>query len=405
MPAVEEPSDAFNEFQQNLDYARRLVNGGERLSQLRVGAFDVDDLYRAAWVQAVAALDHWVTREIVDRAVSLAENPEAERPSGYNRLPIPVELFEAVHHHNQPLSATFRDHLDQVFGYKTFQNPDKIKEGFAHVSKIDIWKRVAEILNEDRHHTDRVNAKRVIATLKDIAARRNRIAHTADRDPHTAGKKAAIAAADARFVIDWLLQTAQAISIALGKAPKAPGDDAVPEGADPTERAAADSAGSLPGSTGQSQWDKESLFQQIEKTCTPDVANLLTAVYRQAEEHPAFGGFYFGEGKKPSATAWFNVGEDESAAIWSIYTDENKSVLAVNFQWMRDRRALAKRLAPLAETLSRLPGLHDLPRSLVAKNYMRRPSLGVTTLSAPDAQEVFLKAFDDLLLPRKRRLF
>lgn len=171
------------------------------------------------------------------------------------------------------------------------------------------------------------------------------------------------------------------------------------------ENPEADSAGSLPGSAGQSQWNRESLFQQIEKTCTPDVANLLTAVYRQAEGHPAFAGFYFGEGKNPSVTAWFNVGENESAAIWSIYTDEKKSVLAVNFQWMRDRRALAKRLAPLAETLSRLPGLHDLPRSLVAKNYMRRPSLGVPTLSAPDAQEVFLRAFDDLLSPRKRRLF
>jgi hypothetical protein len=57
-----------------------LVIGGERLAGLKVGAFDVEDLYRAAWVQAVAALDHWVTREIVERAVSLAEQPKAARP-------------------------------------------------------------------------------------------------------------------------------------------------------------------------------------------------------------------------------------------------------------------------------------------------------------------------------------
>jgi hypothetical protein len=405
MPVVEDPTDALSEFTQNIEYARRLVNGGERLAQLRVGAFDVDDLYRAAWTQAVAALDHWVTREIVDRAVALAENPNAPRPDKFNGLTIPVELFEQIHHGNQPLSGTFRNHLDQVFGYMTFQNPDKIKEGFAHVSKIDLWKKVAEILNQDRAPADRLSADRVRSALKEIAARRNRIAHTADRDPHTPGKKAPITAADAHATIDWLLQTAQAISIALGKVPTAPTPDAVPEGVDTTDEVVADSAGALPEPTGRSPWTEESLRRQIEKTCTADVADLLMAVYRQAERHPAFSGFYFGEAKKPSVTAWFNVGEDESAAVWSIYTDEKKSVLAVNFQWMRDRRALANRLAPLAETLSRLPGLHDLPRQLVASNYMRRPSLGGPTLSAPNAKESFLGAFNELLSERKRRSF
>ncbi|MEV0406472.1 hypothetical protein [Actinoallomurus sp. NPDC050550] len=55
---VEAPTDAFGEFRRNLDYARKLVEGGRQLGQLKVGAFDVDDLYRAAWVQAVAALGH-----------------------------------------------------------------------------------------------------------------------------------------------------------------------------------------------------------------------------------------------------------------------------------------------------------------------------------------------------------
>jgi hypothetical protein len=400
---VDEPTAAFREFSQNLDYAKRLVNGGERLAQLRVGAFDVDDLYRAAWVQAVAALDHWVTREIVDRAVSLAENPDLPRPAKFNKLEISVQLFEDIHHRNQPLSATLRNHLDQVFGYMTFQNPDKIKEGFAHVSSIDLWKAVTRIINEDRGPADRITVDRVRSTLRDIAVRRNRIAHTADRDPHTPDDKASITAVDAHFTIDWLLQTAQAISVALGPVPKAPNHDAVPEGVDPTEQAAADPAGSLPAGKRNNSWDRESLFRQIEKACTSDVTKLLKSVYRQAETHTALAGFYFGEGKLPSVTAWFNVGEDESAAVWSIYTYEDKSVLAVNFQWMRDRRALTKRLAPLADALSRLPGLQNLPKDLVTKNYMRRPSLGVPTLSAPNAEEVFLSAFEDLLSERRRR--
>jgi hypothetical protein len=51
------PTGAFVELQQNLEYARQLVRGGRRLAELDVRSFDVDDLYRAAWVQAVAAVD------------------------------------------------------------------------------------------------------------------------------------------------------------------------------------------------------------------------------------------------------------------------------------------------------------------------------------------------------------
>lgn len=59
---------AFAELVSNLGYARDLVRGGQYLEQLQVGAFDVADLYRAAWVQAVSALDHWVHCELYDRA-------------------------------------------------------------------------------------------------------------------------------------------------------------------------------------------------------------------------------------------------------------------------------------------------------------------------------------------------
>ncbi|GLY82314.1 hypothetical protein [Actinoallomurus iriomotensis] len=402
MPVVEEPTEAFTEFTQNIEYAKRLVSGGERLAQLRVGAFDVDDLYRAAWVQAVAALDHWVTREIVERAVRLAENPNVERPTKFSTLKMPVELFERIHHHDQPLSATFREHLEQTFGYMTFQNPDKIKEGFAHVSKTKLWPKVAEAINRDRTPSDQVTAEAVQTKVRQIAARRNRIAHTADRNLDGTGR-AAITAAEAHSAIDWLTLTAEGIVVALGKPPSVPTQE-TPEGVDDIAEAAADAAGSTFAHAGPGAWDKESLFRQIEKTCTADVADLLMTVYRHAEQHPFFSHFYFGESKNPSATAWFAVGDDESAAVWSIYTDDKKSVLAINFQWMRDRTTLAKRLAPLANTLSSLPGLRDLPRDLVARNYMRRPSLGHVTLSAPSAKHVIVGSIDDLLRSRKRRL-
>jgi hypothetical protein len=46
----------FKKFERNLEFARRLVGSGRRLEELEVGSFEVADLYRAAWVQAVSAL-------------------------------------------------------------------------------------------------------------------------------------------------------------------------------------------------------------------------------------------------------------------------------------------------------------------------------------------------------------
>jgi TPP-dependent 2-oxoacid decarboxylase len=57
-------------------------------------------------------------------------------------------------------------------------------------------------------------------------------------------------------------------------------------------------------------------------TLQVEVAKTLLAVYRHAESHPAFRGYYFGEAAHPSVTAWFNIGSDE-AATWSIYTGVN----------------------------------------------------------------------------------
>ena len=69
---VRAPTAAFGELCDNLDYARNLVRGGRYLERLKVGAFDVADLYRAAWAQAVSALDHWIHRELYDRALVFA---------------------------------------------------------------------------------------------------------------------------------------------------------------------------------------------------------------------------------------------------------------------------------------------------------------------------------------------
>ncbi|GIH71538.1 MGMT family protein [Sphaerimonospora thailandensis] len=386
---------AFEQFQQNLGYARQLVHGGRNLERLGVGAFDVTDLYRAAWTQSVAALDHWVTREIVDRAVALALQPDGNRPPKFNKLSIPVELFEQVYYRAAPLGEMFRTHLEQFFAFMTFQNPDKIKEGFAYVSTVNLWVKVAEILTE-QDPTSRVTADDVRGQLRDIARRRNNIAHTADHDPDDPGQKLPIKSGDADDVISFLESVAIAIQHALG--------DPLPAADYDTAPAEVGTLGPVPAralderqvSQGDGKWDEDSLLHAIQHYCPPDVAETLLAVYRHAERHPSFRGYYFGTGEYPSATARFSLGTDE-AAVWSIYTGASQSVLSINFQWMHNRGASPERLHQLAEALAVFPEWARMRGQLVAANYARRPSLTPAALARHDAAELITSAINILL--------
>ncbi|MEU7916466.1 MGMT family protein [Microbispora bryophytorum] len=383
---------AFEQFQQNLEYARQLVDGGRSLERLGVGSFDVTDLYRAAWTQAVAALDHWVTREIVDRAVTLALTPGEPRPQKFTNLSIPVELFEDIHHRNEDLGKAFRAHLERHFSFMTFQNPEKIKEGFAHVSTVNLWVKVAQVLTEqDVKHP--ITADGVRTRLREIAWRRNNIAHTADHDARRPGQKAPITADEAEATIDWLETMAIAIQLAVGDTLPAPTAES------PSEISGAPStagAGRADGSRVRRAWDEPGFLQAVERYCPADVRDTLLAVYRHAESHPSFHEYYFGEGEHPSVTAWFNLGSD-TASVWSIYTSPAKSVLAVNFGSIRQHGASGERMARLADRLGALPGSARLRDQLEAADYAKYPSLQPAALARPESQEVIIAALNEFL--------
>ncbi|MGI5157182.1 hypothetical protein [Microbispora sp. CA-102843] len=383
---------AFEQFQQNLEYARQLVDGGRSLERLAVGSFDVTDLYRAAWTQAVAALDHWVTREIVDRAVALALTPGVPRPPKFNNLSIPVELFERVHHHDEPLGESFRAHLERHFSFMTFQNPEKIKEGLAHVSTVNLWVKVAEVLTGQDARSP-ISADGVRTRLREIAWRRNNIAHTADHDPERPGQKTPITAAEAEATIEWLETMAIAIQLALG---------------DPFPAMTPDTAGELraapltveaepaTGPRGKRTWDEPSFLQAVEQYCPDDVRDTLLAVYRHAESHPSFHEYYFGEGEYPSVTAWFNLGSDK-ASVWSVYTGPAKSVLAVNFGSIRNHGASRERMTRLAERLGALPGAARLRDQLESAGYAKYPSFQPAALARPEYREIIIAALNEFL--------
>jgi hypothetical protein len=215
----------FVELRSNLDYARDIVRGGQHLERLQVGAFDVADLYRAAWVQAVSALDHWIHRELYDRALGFALNVAAPRPTKFLNLRIPMSLFEDVHHHSQTVHEAFKVYLRAEFGHKSFQAPDKIKEALAYVSDISLWPAVAKSLTSQTHQP--VQPEQVQNMLKRIVARRNRIAHEADRDPQQTDAKQPVTAHETSEVIDNIEQVAAAIIRVVGPptiVPEQPGD-------------------------------------------------------------------------------------------------------------------------------------------------------------------------------------
>lgn len=217
----ESSTSAFQELSGNLEYARDLVRGGRHLERLQVRAFDVADLYRSAWVQAVSALDHWIHRELYDRALGLALNVEVPRPPRFSALQIPMRLFEDVHHHrSKTLHEAFADHLRSHFGHQSFQAPDKIKQALAHVSDVPLWPSVADHLAASGHN-ELTSPDEVIACLKDIIHRRNKIAHEADRDPNDGTRRLSISADDVSQTVDRIEHLARAIAAVLGPPPAA----------------------------------------------------------------------------------------------------------------------------------------------------------------------------------------
>ncbi|GAA4570299.1 hypothetical protein GCM10023193_56430 [Planotetraspora kaengkrachanensis] len=209
------PTPAFADLQRNLDYAKRLVEGGKLLSGLGVGSFDVDDLYRAAWVQAVAAIDHWVHEEIYHRAPVIAQQSETAKPRKFLDIQVSMKLFEAVHLGTTSLEVAFRSHLKEALGWRSYQNPNKIREGFAMVSDVQLWPEVAKVLSSDDPDGEKIRHEHVIDEISTIVNRRNKISHEADRDPDRSGQKIPIDADTTYSVIERLEQVARAILVAL----------------------------------------------------------------------------------------------------------------------------------------------------------------------------------------------
>jgi hypothetical protein len=205
------------QLRENIDYARNLITGGVALQGIQsfpganygdLGKAHPEDLFRAAWTQSVAALDYWLHEEIIDKAVTLANDTGRERPPGLLRLRMPVEMVERARW--ESFHVVFREFLRDEYRRTSFLGTDDIASGFRLVTQLkpnEIWTAVGTAFGmtalavKERH--DKV-----------IIKRRNDIAHRADRDAH--GKRQPITADEASATVTWISNLVQELALLLG---------------------------------------------------------------------------------------------------------------------------------------------------------------------------------------------
>ncbi|MEU5979873.1 hypothetical protein [Streptomyces sp. NPDC047315] len=212
------PDVRWGQFTTNIDFCRRMVHSGAALesaatSQLNLGDLsqvEHTDLYRAAWVQAVSALDHWLHREIVSRAIAIINDRPTPRPDRLKNYAVSWQTVEDMQ--SRSIDDVMTEHMTERLGRDSYQKPDRIAEGLGYVTQKkqgQIWKEVAQLLNSQP------TVEYVKQRQTEIADRRNKIAHEADID-HLAGARRPITAPETSATIEWIANLATAIKAVLG---------------------------------------------------------------------------------------------------------------------------------------------------------------------------------------------
>lgn len=204
-------------FEENIEYARKLITGGTALKGIqRISGADYgdlaqahpEDLFRAAWSQAVAALDHWLHEEVIERAVKLANDTGRQRPDSLARLKMPIEMVERTY--REPFYVIFREFLEIEYRRTSFHSTEDITSGVrlvTHLKPGEIWTAVGKAFGmtpvEVKQRHDR-----------EIIKRRNDIAHRADRDAQ--GRRQPLSAAEAGAAVAWIHDLVHELAVLLG---------------------------------------------------------------------------------------------------------------------------------------------------------------------------------------------
>jgi restriction system protein len=206
----------FQAFKTNIEYARKMVVAGKNLAAFQSPVIDVGDFYRAAWVQAVGALDHWFHEELYRRVADLAGQTDGALPYQLTRFELPLEKVEQVRRGTLTLADAVADHVRTKWANASLQNPRKISEALRLVTEENIWAKAASQLNEWNHGRTAMTDQTLKKQYQTITERRNKIAHESDLLAGDLKKRRAISDADATDAIDWVERIALAIATTLG---------------------------------------------------------------------------------------------------------------------------------------------------------------------------------------------
>lgn len=172
--------------------ARELVALGQAFSAMTSGRVDGSDLFRAALVQSVAALDSWMHRVILNRSTNslLGKLAIEVGRSANTALPLQAvsEILQAPSLAEREIAV--RTHLAQRLYRQTFQQPDDIAKALNEVGIPKVWSQAFE------------DARGARTELGLVVERRNLIVHSCDVDPADPGTLRAMPDEDALTAID-----------------------------------------------------------------------------------------------------------------------------------------------------------------------------------------------------------
>lgn len=166
------PARRYTQFGRDIARARDLIALGQSIGGMTRGRVDASDLYRAALVQAVAALDSYVHGVVLDRAVDILVG----RSTGLvrtNRIGLHFTAVSDLLAATSPteLELAARRHVAQRLTLETFQKPEDVAKALALVNVPRIWSTAFS------------DARAATAGLGAVVNRRNRIVHSCDVDP------------------------------------------------------------------------------------------------------------------------------------------------------------------------------------------------------------------------------
>ena len=180
-------SRRLGQFEIDIGRAKDLVGLGQSIGGMTQGIVDASDMYRAALVQGVAALDAFVHGVVLDRSVAmligqLGVSGSATRVGlHFNAV---QDLLQAGSQAQLELGA--RTHIAERLAQETYQRPDAISQALAMVGVGQIWAAGFG-----------PKAGSMKTALGLIVGRRNRIVHACDVDPLTPGTVTSLSDADA----------------------------------------------------------------------------------------------------------------------------------------------------------------------------------------------------------------